>query len=261
MAAWFQDLLGVIKPARDRTREGMILSGAGRALLAIDLLAFLNLGDPWIFMERRDDWKAKAAELEAKRSNLWNSFFTADFYPNWQGGARDALETHLRFNVNGLFAGLKKGSTGMSESMQGLNKEIVEYDFSVAALYLGSAAIFNELVSLSRTHPLGRGKLLAQALAVGGVFANTIKQFYDVVASAQGDLNKHQLNFNDLRASFFVDGDTSKPRNLSMSPQVDHEGNVRNPEFWRHSTGGVPAAPPKNVAPDPDEDWERVNGR
>jgi hypothetical protein len=231
---FFRKLVGALNVLRQPTRTAMVMSGFGAAALALDVVATANIGNPFLFADRRDTWKELSGRLESGRADLWRAFFD-EISPNWQGEAKQALQAHLRFNTNGLFGVLRKVSDDMSTTMQGQYKEVLEYDLSVFAIYGASAPIFKTLTALSATNPVARGALVAYVATFAGGLGNLVKQFADVYNGYETELNKLELKLNDLRAAFWTGGDPERgPRRLGLPPGVTDPGNI-NDDYWKRA--------------------------
>ncbi|MBG0825387.1 hypothetical protein HS048_32375 [Planomonospora sp. ID91781] len=231
---FFRKLMGSLNVLRQPTRTAMVMSGIGAAALALDVAATANIGNPFLFANRRDTWKEISGRLESGRADLWRAFFD-EVSPNWQGEAKQALQTHLRFNTNGLFGVLTKVSDDMSTTMQGQYKEVLEYDLSVFAIYAASAPIFKTLTALSTTNPVARGALMAYVATFAGGLGNLVKQFADVYNGYETELNKLELKLNDLRAAFWTGGAPDRgPRRLGLPPGVTDPGNI-NDDYWKRA--------------------------
>ncbi|WP_188191139.1 hypothetical protein [Nonomuraea sp. SYSU D8015] len=224
---FFNRLIARLNPLRAATRPAMGLLGAGA--IALDVAATLNLGNPFLFYDRRETWKEMSGSLEGSRSNLWRGYFD-NVSPNWKGHASEMLQQYVRFNVNGLFSQLGKVSDDMSSSMQSQFKEVAEYDLSVLGLYASQAPILRTLASMS-AHPVARATLVAQTGLFMGALGNLLKQFADIYVTNEGELNKLELKLNDLRGAFYNSGNPELgARDLDLS------GNIENKDIWVHAS-------------------------
>jgi hypothetical protein len=226
---FFKRLMTELAPRRGMARTAMVMSGLGTAALALDVAATLNLGNPFLFYDRRETWKEMSGSLEGNRSDMWRGYFD-NVAPNWKGHAVQMLQQHIRFNVNGLFSQLGKISDEMSGSMHTQFKEVAEYDLSVLGLYASQAPILRTLANLS-AHPVGRAALMTQVGFFMGGLGNLLKQFADIYVTNEGELNKLELKLNDLRGAFYQSGDPAKgPRDLNLS------GDIENKDIWVPAT-------------------------
>ncbi|MCK2221302.1 hypothetical protein MF672_046990 [Actinomadura sp. ATCC 31491] len=227
---FFKRLVTGLNPLRQNTRSAMVMSGLGTAALAMDVAATLNLGNPFLFYDRRETWKELSGSLEGNRSNLWRGFFD-DIAPNWKGTAVETLQQYVRFNVNGLFGQLGKVGDEMSGAMHGQFKEVLEYDLSVFGLYATSAPVLRSLASMSTAHPVARVALMTQVGVFTTALGNLVKQFADIYNSYEGDLNKLELKLNDLRGAFYKSGNPAQgARDLHLSPTIDDP--ARAGDMW-----------------------------
>ncbi|SDH82459.1 hypothetical protein [Nonomuraea jiangxiensis] len=230
---FFKRLVTGLNPLRQTTRGAIMMSGLGVAALGVDMLATLNLGNPFLFYDRRETWKEMSGALEGNRSNLWRGYFD-DISPHWQGQAAEMLQQYVRFNVNGLFSQLGGIGKDMSGAMHSQYKEVLEYDLSVFGMYATTAPILRTLASMS-AHPIARAALMTQVglfMTAGG---NLVKQFADIYNSYEGELNKLELKLNDLKGAFYQSGDPNQgPRDLQLSPTISDPQRLSN--MW------VPAA-------------------
>ncbi|MET9067301.1 hypothetical protein [Streptosporangium sandarakinum] len=226
---FYRRLIAELNPLRQTTRSAMAISGLGLAALAIDVVATLNLGNPFLFYDRREQWKDMSGLLEGHRTNLWRSFFD-DIAPNWSGRAVETLQQYIRFNVNGLYSQLGKISDEMSGVMHGQYKEVLEYDLSVFGLYATSAPMLRTVATMS-AHPVGRVALMTQVGLFMSAAGNLVKQFADVYNSYESDLNKLELKLNDLRGAFYESGDPALgARDLHLTPRI--EDPARLGTYW-----------------------------
>ncbi len=175
---FYKRLISELNPRRQITRSASVISGLGVAALALDVAATLNLGNPFLFYDRREQWKEMAGQLEGGRSDLWRSFFD-EVSPNWKGHAVDTLQRYIRFNVDILYNKLGEVSKEMSGAMHSQYKEVLEYDLSVFGLYATSAPVLRTVATLS-AHPVGRAALMAQVGLFMSAAGNLVKQFADV---------------------------------------------------------------------------------
>ncbi|MBB3728429.1 hypothetical protein [Nonomuraea dietziae] len=226
---FYRRLISGLNPLRQTTRAAMAMSGLGIAAIALDVAATLNLGNPFLFYDRRERWKDMAGLLEGNRSDLWRSYFD-DISPHWKGHAVEMLQQYIRFNVNGLYSQLGKISGEMSGTMQSQFKEVSEYDLSVFGLYATSAPILRTLATMS-LHPVGRVALMTQVGVFMSATGNLVKQFADVYYTYEGELNKLELKLNDLRGAFYRAGNPAMgPRDLNISPTIGDAAQVK--ENW-----------------------------
>ncbi|MCG5218951.1 hypothetical protein [Streptosporangium sp. KLBMP 9127] len=216
---FFKQLVTELNPLRQTTRTGMVMSGLGLAALALEAVATLNLGNPFLFADRRQTWKDMSGRLEGGRSDVWRCYFD-EVTPNWKGDAVDALQRHIRFNINGLYGQLGKVSDQSSTTMQGLYKEVLEYDLSLFALYAASAPVLGAVMKMS-AHPMGKAALIAAVTGFAGLVHNLVSQFADVYNTYEGELNKQELLLNNLRGAFYNGGDPAQgPRDLNLHPSI-----------------------------------------
>jgi hypothetical protein len=233
---FYKRLISELNPLRQSTRGAMAISGLGIAALALDVAATLNLGNPFLFYARREQWKDLAGLLEGSRSDLWRSFFD-DISPNWNGRAVETLQQYVRFNVNGLYAQLGKVSGEMSGAMHSQYKEVLEYDLSVFGLYATSAPMLRSVAALS-AHPVGKVALMTQVGLFMSAVGNLVKQFADVYSSYEGDLNKLELKLNDLRGAFYKSGNPDLgARDLNLTPAIADPFRLK--EYWVSASEGA----------------------
>ncbi|MGP3934200.1 hypothetical protein [Nonomuraea sp. KM88] len=226
---FYKRLITQLNPLRQSTRAAMAMSGIGVAALALDVAATLNLGNPFLFYDRREQWKEMAGLLEASRSDLWRSYFD-DISPNWKGAAVETLQQYVRFNINGLYGQLAKVSEAMSGTMHGQYKQVLGYDLSVFGLYATSAPILRSVAAMS-AHPVGKVALMAQVGLFMSAAGNLVKQFADVYNSYEGELNKLELKLNDVRGAFYRSGNPDMgARDLHLTPNIEDPSMVD--DYW-----------------------------
>ncbi|MGA5756848.1 hypothetical protein [Nonomuraea bangladeshensis] len=217
---FFKRLVTGLNPLRQSNRTAMAMSGLGGAALALDVAATLNLGNPFLFYDRRETWKEMSEALKGNGLNLWRAYF--DKVPaHWKGTASEAIAQYMRFKVNDLFGELGKVGDEMSGAMHGQYKEVLEYDLSVFGLYAATAPVLRSLATMSTTHPVAKVALMTQVGVFTTALGNLVKQFADVYNSYEGDLNKLELKLNSLRAAFYNSGDPAQgARDLQLSPAL-----------------------------------------
>ncbi|MGW0801890.1 hypothetical protein [Nonomuraea sp. NPDC002799] len=217
---FFKRLIGELHPLRQTTRSAMTMSGLGVAALAIDVAATLNIGNPWLFYDRRETWKELSGSLEGNKLDMWRDYFD-HVSPNWKGQASTTVKEYMRFNQDFLFAKLGDVGDQMSTTMQNQYEEVLEYDISVFGVYASSASILRALARMSG-HPIGRAALVAQATVFTGMLSTMVKQFADIYNNNEGDLNKLEQSLNKLKAQFYHGGNPEQgARELTLSPTVD----------------------------------------
>ncbi|MGI5161061.1 hypothetical protein [Microbispora sp. CA-102843] len=233
---FFRNLVKGLNPLRQQTRTAAAMSGLGVAALALDVAATLNLGNPFLFYDRRELWKEMGGRLESGRSDIWFSYFQ-DVSPNWKGHAADLLGRRVRFNTTVLYEKLHGVTGEMSSTMHSQFKEVLEYDLSVFGLYAASAPILRTLSAMS-AHPAGRVALISQVGVFASALGNLVKQFADIYMASEGDLNKVEQKLNDLRAAFFQGGDPARGRrDLTLTPDVADRANVL--DYWQPANKDV----------------------
>ncbi|MEU7886167.1 hypothetical protein AB0B54_11775 [Microbispora bryophytorum] len=227
---FFRNLVKGLNPLRQQTRTAMAMSGLGGAALALDVAATLNLGNPFLFYDRRELWKEMGGRLESGRSDIWFSYFQ-DVGPNWKGHAADLLGRRVRFNTTVLYEKLHGVTGEMSGAMHNQFKEVLEYDLSVFGLYAATAPILRTLAAMS-AHPAGRVALISQVGVFASALGNLVKQFADVYMACEGDLNKAEQKLNDLRAAFYEEGDPARGRrDLTLTPAVADRAHIH--DYWQ----------------------------
>ncbi|TMR96939.1 hypothetical protein [Nonomuraea basaltis] len=227
---FFKELIAKLTPARVSVRGGLAMSGLGAAALALDVVATLNLGDPFLYYDQRETWKDMSGSVDGSRMDVWRGYFE-QVSPNWKGHASDMLARHVRFSLDDMFKAQKSVSDEMSSSMHGQFWEVLQYDLSVFSLYAASAPIFRTLATMSATHPLGRAVLVAQATAFTGLLGNLVKQFSDIVSANESSLNKTELKLNDLRAAYYMSGNPDLgQRQLGLADVLSDEDSPK--DLW-----------------------------
>ena len=233
---FFKNVVAQVRTHNKPIRLGLAMSGFGAAGGALVVASVVNLGNPFLFYDRREQWKDLAGMLEGSRSDLWRSFFD-DISPNWKGQAVQTLQQYVRFNVNGLYSQLDKVSGEMSGAMHSQYKEVLEYDLSVFGLYATSAPMLRTVAALS-AHPVGKVALMTQVGLFMSAAGNLIKQFADVYNSYEGDLNKLELKLNNLRGAFYKSGSPDLgARELNLTPAIADP--LRLKEYWVSASKGA----------------------
>ncbi|WP_176955723.1 hypothetical protein [Sinosporangium album] len=206
-------------------RQGLVMAGVGLPGVVIVGAVMANIGNPALFVFRRDTWKEMLGYLKGSAWDVWLVYFS-DISPNWKGHAVETFQQYLRFKLIGMFDQLGAIAKEMNGTMHSQYKEVLEYDLSALTLMATSAPVFGALKNLS-AHPLGRVALIAQAGAFITAAGNLIKQFADIYTKYESALNDLETKAFDLKGLFYVSGNPAMgPRDLNMSPQV------ANTAYW-----------------------------
>ncbi|MFB4292809.1 hypothetical protein ACBI99_34555 [Nonomuraea sp. ATR24] len=226
---YFKKLITQIRAHNQPIQMGLAVSGFGLAGVALLSASVVNLGNPFLFYDRRETWKEMHDTLKGSAWDVWITFFH-EVSPNWKGHAVDTLQQYLRFKLIGMFDQLGAVAKDMSGTMHNQYKEVLGYDMSAAALWAMSAPVFTALTKMS-AHPVGRVALMAQAGVFLTAAGNLLKQFADVYNKYESDLNDLQLKINDLEGLFYKMG------NPALGTRDLHfDQSVSEVENWRPAT-------------------------
>ncbi|WP_431898389.1 hypothetical protein [Nonomuraea sp. bgisy101] len=198
------------------------------------LVILANVGNPALFLLRRDAWKEQHGHIKGAAWDVWLSYFH-QISPNWKGHAVETFQQYLRFNLIGMFDQLGNISKDMSSTMHSQYKEVMEYDLAAFGLLIRNKKIFAGLAALAHL-PLTKVALYTQSGLFLTAAGNLVKQFYDIYLSYDGTLNDLELKMNDLRGVFYEAGRRALgPRDeLHLSPHVG------NPAYWTPITEETP---------------------
>ncbi|MEU4327478.1 hypothetical protein [Nonomuraea dietziae] len=226
---FFRSAIAQIKAHHSPISTGLLLSGFGLFVKVLMVFAVLNMGNPAIFVFRRDDWKQMLGYLKGSAWDVWLGFFS-DVSPYWNGYAVGALQQYLRFKLIGMFDQLGAIAKDASGTMHGQYKEVLEYDLSMLVLWKTYGPVFKAATPLAAT-PLGRVAMVAQAGVFVTALGNQVSQFSDVFNKYEGDLNDLELKLTDLVGAFYNGGNPERgARDLTVTPRVS------NPDFWKPVT-------------------------
>ncbi|TMR07577.1 hypothetical protein ETD86_51490 [Nonomuraea turkmeniaca] len=218
-SGFFQRLIAALRRGRVQIESSFVGTVLMASVVAVDVAAVANLGDPELFYEKRDAWMATKDSVETSRSEVWNSW-TDNIATNWSGDAASIVETNIRFKTNGLFGALGDVGWEMSSAMNKQAKEVLEYDFSVLSIVLASGPVFQKLWAM-RSHPVGLVMLLTQGGIYVGLLANLITQFADLLVANDSALYEVKGKLNNMRATFYEDGDPNKGiLNFNLSANI-----------------------------------------
>lgn len=235
---FFRKLLTNLNPLRQQTRAAMALSGVGLFALAMDVAATLNLGNPFLFYDRRETWKELSGNLKGARSDVWYGFFGQEgtgeggMSSHWTGEAKSALASYIRFNLTGLYDELGKVSDQSSETMNNLYTEVLEYDQSVFGFYATTGPVLWSVAQMS-ANPMARGILIGAVTTAAGALGFLVKQYMDIFNVYEKQLNQQELKLNELRSLFYNSGDPARgPRStLGLDPTIEAPGNPN--DYWK----------------------------
>ncbi|GLW05017.1 hypothetical protein Misp01_01470 [Microtetraspora sp. NBRC 13810] len=237
---FFKQFFQALNGPRMQIRGALGLSGMA-VVLALDVLATLNVGNPWLFIARRDTWKELSGAVAGNSNDVWMTWFN-DVNPHWTGHAAQQTGYHVRFVQDKLFPQLSSVARDMSDTMNHLRKEVVDYDLWIFTVYAATAPILSALAKM-RAHPMGMAAFIAEAGAFGGFVGKLIKEFADVYNAYEGDLNKLEMKLYELRASFYRGGDPARgPRNLDLDPELAERSTIR--DYWVPAPNAAPATGP-----------------
>lgn len=215
----FKKLLEDVRGHSNPIKVGLSTAGFGVAGTVLMLAVVSNLGNPVLFSDRREEWKAQLEGLKGAAWDVWLSYFS-DVAPAWRGHAVEIFQQYLRFKLIGMFDQLAAIAKEMSGTMNNQYKEVLTYDFSALALAATAAPVFRALLKFS-AHPVGRVALLSQSVIFLGAAANMVKQFADTFNKYQSELNDLELKLTDLTGIFYLMGNPAVgPRELHMDPNV-----------------------------------------
>ncbi|WP_336210917.1 hypothetical protein [Nonomuraea sp. LPB2021202275-12-8] len=198
---------------------GLSMSNAGKVGWMIRGAVLVNVGNPWLFSDRRDAWKEIHGHMKGNAWDIWYAYFD-HISPNWKGRAVDTLQQYLRFKLIGMFDQLGNLSKEMSGTMQNQYNEVAQYDAAAVGLWTIEGPVFKALTKLAAT-PAGRIALMAQSTVFLTMSCTLLTQFYDVYRKFEGELNGLDLKFMDLKGAFYLSGDPARgPRDLHMDQRV-----------------------------------------
>ncbi|WP_228639456.1 hypothetical protein [Microtetraspora sp. AC03309] len=227
---FFKNVVTRIRTHNQPIRAGLVVAGFGLGGTALLSAAVLNLGNPALFVFRRDDWKEMLSHLKGSAWDVWLSYFS-DVAPQWKGHAVETFQQYLRFKLIGMFDQLGAITKDMSGTMHGQYKEVLEYDMSLVAMWAAASPVFKMLLPASNT-PLGRVALMTHAGVFLTAVGTLLKQFADVYNKYEGDLNDIELKITDLKGAFYNMGNRSMgARDLHVD--ADIIGDLRN---WKPAT-------------------------
>jgi hypothetical protein len=226
---FFRNLLTQVRNHNHPILAGITVAGFGLAGAGLVTASVVNLGNPFLFYDRRETWKEMHDNLKGAAWDVWLTYF-GDLSPHWEGHAVGTLQQYLRFKLIGMFDQLGVVAKDMGGTMHSQYKEVLEYDLSCAALWATSAPVFMALTKLS-AHPLGRAALITQTGVFLTAAGNLLKQFSDVYNKYEGELNDLAFKLNDLEGLFYKMGNPSMgPRDLHVDPLVS------DPVNWQPAT-------------------------
>jgi hypothetical protein len=229
--AKFAQLVGRVNTARPVVRGAMAMSGTIFAL-AVDVAATANLGNPWLYYNRRDTWKNLSEGVRGKRRDVRQGVLDIT---DWVGPAKAKMEDYSRFTLDeSLFSSLADTSSELSSVMHGVGSEVTEYDASVATVYATSAPVIRSMMALSAGNPMSTVMLSTYITAFAGTLLNLIKQLWDIYNKAGGDMTAIEAKqAGALKAAFWQGGDPSgHERDLALPQTLTKNANIADPDFW-----------------------------
>jgi hypothetical protein len=216
---FFKNVVAQVRSHNHPIRLGLTMSGLGVAGGALVVASVLNLGNPFLFYDRRETWKELHGNLKGAAWDVWITYFS-EISGNWKGHAVETLQQYLRFKLIGMFDQLGSIAKDMTGTMHSQYKEVLEYDLSAAALWATAAPIFKALIQMS-SHPVGRVALMTQAGVFLTAAGNLLKQFADVYNKYESELKDLELKLHELRGIFYNMGNPDMgARNLHVHPDI-----------------------------------------
>ncbi|MEV4892477.1 hypothetical protein AB0K48_24165 [Nonomuraea sp. NPDC055795] len=216
---FFKNLVTQMRNHNQPIRLGLAMSGAGAAGGALVVASVLNLGNPFLYYDRRETWKELHGTLKGSAWDVWITYFS-EISGNWKGHAVETFQQYLRFKLIGMFDQLGSLAKDLTGTMNSQYKEVLEYDLSAAALWTTSAPVFKALTAMS-AHPVGRVALMTQAGVFLTAAGNLLKQFADVYNTHESTLMDLELKLHEVRGIFYTTGQPgSGARDLSVHPDI-----------------------------------------
>ncbi|MFI6389943.1 hypothetical protein [Nonomuraea sp. NPDC050540] len=230
---FFKNLVTQVRNHDQPIRLGLAMSGAGAAGGALVVATVLNLGNPFLYRDRRETWKELHGTLKGSAWDVWITYFS-EISGNWTGHAVETFQQYLRFKLIGMFDQLGSLAKDMTEAMNSQYKEVHEYDASVGALWATSAPVFKALMAMSG-HPVGRVALMTQTGLFLTAAGTLLKQFADVYNTHESTLMDLELKLHEVRGIFYNAGRPGMgARDLSVHPDIE------DPRHWRPASEAEP---------------------
>lgn len=214
---FFKQLVAQARTQSKPIQAGLALSIVAGIMLVMACIA--NIGNPFLFYDRRERWKDLHGNLKGSAWDVWITYFS-EISGNWKGHAVDTLQQYLRFKLIGMFDQLGSLAKDMTNTMNNQYKDVMQYDVSIGALLASAGPMFKTLKTMS-AHPGGRIVLLTHAGVFLTAAANLLKQFSDTYNTYESELKDLELKLHEVQGIFYNQG---KPdmgvRDLHVHPDV-----------------------------------------
>lgn len=217
---FFKNVVAQVRSHNKPIRLGLAMSGFGAAGGALVVASVVNLGNPFLFYDRRERWMELHGHLKGSAWDVWITYFSV-ISGNWKGHAVETLQQYLRFKLIGMFDQLGSIAKDMTGTMNSQYKEVLEYDLSAAAMWATAAPVFKALTKMS-AHPVGRVALMTQAGVFLTAAGTMLKQFADVYNKYESELKDLALKLDEVQGIFYKMGNPDMgARDLHVHPDVE----------------------------------------
>jgi hypothetical protein len=238
---FFTKLKTVLNVAQATTKPAKFAAGMGWVAVSIDVLALLNMGNPFLFMAKAEDWVNRVSpEVSSTWADIQASY-DSQILPAWQGDAQKALDTYLNKQIKPASDALKALSDQFATAMAALSSQVMTADFEAIAVGVASAILINSLFALDvATVGTWTPALVAAIIAYVVAVLAWLKGVGSIFEAFETQLTMLQAKANDVKAAIWADANRRNPSRIALDPAVTAISNI-NDTYWKHNpTLGTP---------------------
>ncbi len=233
--SFFNKLRTVLNVAQASTKPAKFAAGMGWVAIGIDLLALANLGNPFMFSSKAEDWVNRVSNEVALAWNDLQAAYNSEILPIWQGDAQKALDTYLNKQIKPASDAIKSLSDQFAAAMGALSSQVMTADFEAIAVGVASAILINSLFALDiSTAGTFTPALVAAIISYVVAVLAWLKGLGSIFEAFETQLITLQAKANDVKAAVWADGARHDPSRVTLDSAVTDSSNI-NDTYWKHN--------------------------
>jgi hypothetical protein len=233
--SFFTKLRTVLNVAQATSKPAKFAAGMGWVAIGIDLLALANLGNPFMFTGKAEDWTNR---ISAQVAMAWSDLLAAynkEILPIWQGDAQKALDTYLNKQIKSANDAIRALSDQFATAMGALGSEVMTADFEAVAVGVASAVLINSLFALDiSTAGTFTPALVAAIIAYVVAVLAWLKGLGSIFEAFETQLISLQAKANDVKAALWADTARHDPSRVALDSRVTDPANANN-TYWKRN--------------------------